>query len=112
MVGATVSCSQDHEAGEDRFPAMSIAHTVRVWFPSARVENVGHCPQVVGPCESSWHRNVPDSVDENAKYALSAVVWALGCWVMLTTGAVTSTVHAYEEVLRSPLLVVAVTENV
>ena len=59
MVGATVSCSHEKETGSDWLPAGSTAHTVSVWLPSGRFENVGHCPHVAGACPSSWHRNVP-----------------------------------------------------
>src|SRR5689334_21668542 len=103
MVGATVSCSHEKETGSDWLPAGSTAHTVSVWLPSGRFENVGHCPHVAGACPSSWHRNVPLSVEENAKYALLIVTCGAGCCTIETTGATVSTVHVYEAVLDPPV---------
>jgi len=68
--GVAVSIVQVYDAGvASTFPTRSIALTWNVWLPVASPEYNCGVVHAVNPAPSSWHSNVPASVDVNVKDA-------------------------------------------
>jgi len=91
--GAPPSTVQVRVAAALTFPAASVARTVTVWLPSARADTAYEDKQVVARAPSREHAVVADSFTVNVTVPERLEVTPLGPPVIVTTGAVVSTVH-------------------
>ena len=92
--GATVSIVQPDDAGEETFPAGSVAVTAKVWRPSASGPYVAGLVHGAVAAPSSEQENVEAaSVEEKPNDAPVWLVTAAGADVIDTTGAVMSIVQ-------------------
>lgn len=89
--GVDVSIVQVYEAGvASTFPDVSMARTWKVWLPIASpVYNCG-VVHTMNPLASSWHSNVPASVDVKLKEAEVLDVGFDGAEVIVVSGDIPS----------------------
>src|SRR5574338_1601606 len=95
---------QVNEAGvASTLPFVSVARTWKVWLPSrSAVYNCG-VVHTVKPPASSWHSNVPASVEVNSKEADGLEDGSEGDELIVVSGNMLSIVHVYDAGVGSTL---------